>query len=328
LGYYRRASYLVEGARQLADPNAAFPRTQRDWLRVKGVGRYTASAIASICFGERVPVVDGNVVRVLSRFCAIDDDPRRAATEAAYWRLAGAIVDATCDRPGDANQALMELGATVCGPKAARPKCEACPWRACGCRVAGDDELSPADYPPTKKSASSAATGSVAGPKKRKDAATPSTANGVARRDLAVCVVQDDAGRYALVRRDARDSVLGTDRMWHLPSADDRAALAGAVARACLTEMTRLDPTRLTRCTEHDAPLRHSITTTRYAIHVDYLRVAAGEARLPGGVDSDGTEEDDDDVVWLAEADLATKGSSSIVAKAIQCAKKRNSASS
>ena len=99
------------------------PRTVAELLHIPGVGPYTAGAIASIAFGVRTPLVDGNVFRVLTRMRGIDADPKNKLAERMVWSLADTLVDDT--RPGDFNQSLMELGATICTPQS--PKCEACP---------------------------------------------------------------------------------------------------------------------------------------------------------------------------------------------------------
>lgn len=125
LGYYRRARNLLRAARVIVAAGG-FPRRARGLQQLPGIGSYTAAAIASIAFGERTPVLDGNVIRVLARRLAAGDDPRRAA---ARRRLADAALELLApDRPGDSNQALMELGATVCTPR--RPACPACPLEA------------------------------------------------------------------------------------------------------------------------------------------------------------------------------------------------------
>jgi A/G-specific adenine glycosylase len=124
LGYYRRARMLHEGARQIERDRAGrFPSSASELLTLKGVGRYTAGAVASIAYGEAVPLVDGNVARVLARLFAIDADVKRGPGLAHVWELAGMLV--APDDPSSWNQALMELGATVCVPK--DPKCGACP---------------------------------------------------------------------------------------------------------------------------------------------------------------------------------------------------------
>lgn len=141
LGYYRRARMLHAGARAVHERGARrAPRTRDEWLDVPGVGKYTAGAIASIAFGERAPLVDGNVIRVLTRLYGMADDVKKAGTQRAIWAHAERIVDDK--RPGDFNQALMELGATVCAPKT--PACAACPWmNMCVARKQGDPEAYP-----------------------------------------------------------------------------------------------------------------------------------------------------------------------------------------
>lgn len=126
LGYYSRARNLHRAARMVAqERGGVFPGSAAEWEHLPGVGRYTAGAIASIAFGERTPVVDGNVIRVLTRLFDIASPSDAAETRAHLWELAGDLVPE--DAPGDFNQAMMELGARVCTPK--RPGCGACPIR-------------------------------------------------------------------------------------------------------------------------------------------------------------------------------------------------------
>ncbi|EXB55428.1 A/G-specific adenine DNA glycosylase [Morus notabilis] len=123
LGYYRRARYLLEGAKMIVSEGGQFPRTVSSLRKVPGVGEYTAGAIASIAFKEAVPVVDGNVVRVIARLKAISANPKDSATIKKFWELAAQLVDPS--NPGDFNQGLMELGATICTPLS--PTCSSCP---------------------------------------------------------------------------------------------------------------------------------------------------------------------------------------------------------
>jgi A/G-specific adenine glycosylase len=147
LGYYSRARNLHRAARELSADGRTFPRTPEELRRLPGIGRYTAGAIASIAFGVPAPVVDGNVLRVLSRLFAVRGNLKSPAGQEKLWKLAGKLVGALRPlRPvlsavealrsgqspatkkqgaGDWNQALMELGATVCLPTA--PRCAACP---------------------------------------------------------------------------------------------------------------------------------------------------------------------------------------------------------
>jgi A/G-specific adenine glycosylase len=120
LGYYRRCRLLLAGARYVADLGR-WPATAAEWLSVPGVGLYTAGAIASIAFGEPAPLVDGNVERVFARLTGSFSSGDGLKKEA--WSWASSAVHQ--ERPGDWNQALMELGATVCKPIG--PLCPKCP---------------------------------------------------------------------------------------------------------------------------------------------------------------------------------------------------------
>ncbi|MBI3316649.1 MAG: A/G-specific adenine glycosylase [Candidatus Omnitrophica bacterium] len=134
LGYYRRVRMLHETAKRLAI-NKRFPETASELMTLPGIGRYTAGAIASIAFRERVPVLDGNVIRVLTRFFAIKTPADSTEGQKKLWGIASTLVGANRNpflskdfHPGDFNQALMELGATVCLPDA--PRCPACPLKS------------------------------------------------------------------------------------------------------------------------------------------------------------------------------------------------------
>jgi A/G-specific adenine glycosylase len=140
LGYYSRARNLHRLA-QAVVALPALPRTPAGWRELPGVGPYTAAAIASIAFGEPAACVDGNVVRILARLTA-DATPHRdsASASKAFAPLAGELVDPA--RPGDYNQAVMELGATICHRKS--PLCTVCPvLDFCAARRQGDPEAYP-----------------------------------------------------------------------------------------------------------------------------------------------------------------------------------------
>jgi len=124
LGYYRRARALYAGAREVvAKYGGKVPPDAVSLRTISGIGPYTAGAIASIAFGAREPLVDGNVARVLSRLFALRCDVRSPAGTREVWALAADLVPG--DKPGRHNEALMELGATVCLPR--EPRCGACP---------------------------------------------------------------------------------------------------------------------------------------------------------------------------------------------------------
>jgi A/G-specific adenine glycosylase len=132
LGYYRRARHLHVAARMIVEQFGGHVPPAADDLRsLPGVGRYTAGSIASIVFGRREPIVDGNVRRVLARWEADDAPPDDRATLDRTWDRAAALVEAAAD-PGCFNEGLMELGALICTP--AKPKCGACPVAA-DCRA-------------------------------------------------------------------------------------------------------------------------------------------------------------------------------------------------
>ena len=181
LGYYHRARNLHRGARHVVEKHRGrFPKTLEAALAVPGVGLYTASAILSIAYGVALPVVDGNVRRVLARLLALHGPEWRS--EAPYYNRAEEMLDR--DAPGDWNQALMELGATVCTPR--KPACPACPVRAgCKARARGIQE----DLPEAKA--------------KREPQAVTVAAALVERK-----------GRVLLVRREA-GRLMG--RMWEVP---------------------------------------------------------------------------------------------------------------
>ena len=126
LGYYTRARNLQKAAQLITAQGGALPDTSLGWAELPGVGPYTAAAIASISFGEAVPVVDGNVARVFARYLGWPDDFRKlpARAKLAEWLLP---FIRKSKRPGDFNQAMMDLGATCCTPRA--PLCAECPLR-------------------------------------------------------------------------------------------------------------------------------------------------------------------------------------------------------
>ena len=132
LGYYSRVRNMQEAARQvMQDYYGVFPSSYEELLSLKGIGEYTAGAVASIAFGEPVPAVDGNVLRVMAR---LKEDPGDTGRQAVKRRIRQELVRIIPhDAPGEFNQAMMELGAVVCLPVGS-PKCGDCPLRA-SCRA-------------------------------------------------------------------------------------------------------------------------------------------------------------------------------------------------
>ena len=127
LGYYNRVRNMQKAARLvMREYGGELPRTYEELRKLPGIGSYTAGAIASIAYGKAVPAVDGNVLRVISRICGNEEDIAKQSVRARFEEELRGVMPQ--DRPGAYNQALMELGATVCLPNGA-PDCEACPVR-------------------------------------------------------------------------------------------------------------------------------------------------------------------------------------------------------
>ena len=126
LGYYRRAGYLHHAAKQIVSKHSGVvPKTAEDLAALPGVGRYTLGAVASHAFNLPFPILDGNVMRVLSRLDHITENIQSSTTQKRLWLRAEALLPS--HNPRDFNQALMDLGATVCSPK--KPLCHLCPWQ-------------------------------------------------------------------------------------------------------------------------------------------------------------------------------------------------------
>ncbi len=145
LGYYRRARQLHAAAKVIVDErNGEFPRSVDELVKLPGIGRYTAGAIASIAFDQRAPILEANTIRLLSRLIGFRDDPLRSAGQRVLWQVAADILpqaDVACF-----NQALMELGSLVCTP--ADPRCDECPLvGVCAAYAAGLQHEIPRDKP-------------------------------------------------------------------------------------------------------------------------------------------------------------------------------------
>ncbi len=188
LGYYRRARMLHGCAQAIVERHdGVIPRDVEELIALPGIGRYTAGAMASMVFGEREPLVDGNVMRVLQRLGNNADQQTDLGTIKWAWARATELVEAS-DEPGVLNEALMELGATVCSPK--RIGCDRCPVAGfCESLKAGTTE----SVPPPKPRA------------KRKELFCASV----------LCV--DDEGRVLFEQRPA-DGLWG--KMWQVPTVE------------------------------------------------------------------------------------------------------------
>ena len=141
LGYYSRARNLHRASRVIAEKfHGSIPDNSKDLLSLPGIGRYTAGAILSIAHNKHAAILDGNVKRVLSRLFAVSGSPAEKETEEALWRISESLVPGK--RPGDFNQALMDLGSMVCTPR--DPRCVKCPLRdECTGTASGNPERYP-----------------------------------------------------------------------------------------------------------------------------------------------------------------------------------------
>jgi A/G-specific adenine glycosylase len=251
LGYYSRARNLQRAAREIAArPAADFPRDYDAALDLPGIGRYTAAAVLSIAYGAPHAVLDGNVARVLARIGAVRGDLRVPSR----WRKLEASAQELLARraPGDWNQAMMELGATLCTPRS--PRCGLCPVEA-WCRAR---QLGIAENLPTA----------------RKKRATLDVT-------LAAGVFLDSRGRTLLVRQENVDGALFS-RLWQFPAVERDAANNKVSARhalsAHLCEKFGID------VSENLAPLattRHAVTYRNIRLEPYLVRVAR-LPRVPG----------------------------------------------
>jgi A/G-specific adenine glycosylase len=245
LGYYSRARNLQRAAREVvARFGGALPSDPADLESLPGVGRYTAGAVASIAFDRPAPIVDGNVARVLARLRGIRDDVAGKAGRARLWAEAAALAEGPA--PGDLNQALMELGATVCTPRA--PRCLACPVSpSCVAHAEGDAEALPVK---AKK-------------------APPRAVEGVA-------VLLLRGGRALAVRRPPRGLLGG---LWDLPGADLEAGERPAAgAERALRERVGL----FARGVESAGAVEHVFTHRALRLHVFRAESEDGRVRRTG----------------------------------------------
>lgn len=231
LGYYSRARNLQRAARIVVDDlDGILPSDVDDLLKLPGIGRYTAGAIASIAFGRAAPVLDGNIIRLFTRLLDLDDDVSQSATGDKLWRIAEDWLPA-----GDAdeyNQALMELGQRVCRPK--NPRCEKCPIQAhCGAWAAGTQDQRP---------------------RRAKRAPTP-------RYDVTAGLIRDEQERLLIAQRPL-DGLLGG--LWEFPGGKVE---AGERLAACLKRELREELAIDVEVGEPFAVVDHAFTHFKITLH-------------------------------------------------------------
>jgi A/G-specific adenine glycosylase len=261
LGYYSRARNLQKAAIQIqATFSGRFPGTHRDILELPGIGPYTAGAIASIAYDHPSPILDGNVIRVLTRLEGLAGDPKAAPMQSALWSRAAELVTMASELPrrrtplpppplrlsgpcSALNQSLMELGATHCTP--ARPNCGECPLsKECRAYAMGTPEAFPQTAP------------------------RPATVS----RHLAT-LLWEHRGCWLLQRRPANGINEG---LWEFPNIEcgTAAEAAESASRWLCVPIARLTS---------EGTVTNAITRFRYTQHLFKVSGAPGNARLPSG---------------------------------------------
>lgn len=231
LGYYRRAHSLRQAAAIILDEHGgALPSAVEALRQLPGIGAYTAGAIASIAFGASTPALDGNIIRVFTRLLDMDADISQAASRKKLWQTAADWVPAQA--AGDYNQALMELGQTICRPK--NPHCAQCPIQA-HCRAFANGAQAER-------------------PVKKKPAAIP-------HRDVAAGLIRDDAGRLLIAQRPLHGLLGG---LWKLPGGRLE---AGESLAECLTRQLRQELAIQVEVGELFQVAHHAFTHFRMTLH-------------------------------------------------------------
>lgn len=249
LGYYSRARNLHAAARTVVEMyGGEIPGTVSELMKLKGIGRYTAGAIASIAFDQPVPVLDGNVVRVLSRLYDLPDDVTQTATKKQLWRMAEELVPQ--EQPGAFNQALMELGQTVCLPAA--PKCHECPLSEDCLAKARGTQLERPVRPPRRK--------------------TP-------HYDVTAGIIWREDGRFLIAQRPF-DGLLGG--LWEFPGGkqEDGERLPETLKREIQEELAIE-----IEVGERLTIVKHAYTHFRITLHAYHARHVAGRPQHIGVAD-------------------------------------------
>ena len=267
LGYYARARRLHAAARQVVGEfGGRLPETVDELLSLPGIGPYTAGAIASIAYGQDAPALDGNVRRVLSRVFAVEQDVMRGVGQRRLWQLAESLLP--LGRAGDFNQALMDLGATVCTPRA--PSCRLCPLtKNCQARHLGRQEAFPTRRPRRP----------------------------LPHYDVTAGVVWNGDGRFLIAQRPL-DRMLGG--LWEFPGGKQEPgeSLAGCLRRE-LSEELDIE-------VAVGAPLtvvKHAYTHFRITLHAFHCQLVIGPPRARDCADWRWITLDDVDRFAFAAAD-------------------------
>ena len=247
LGYYSRARNLHRAAGVVAaEHDGVIPRDPDAFRALPGVGPYTQAAVLSLAFGTPLAVLDGNVIRVLTRAFAIDADAKAGPTRRALQSLADRLLDA--ERPGRWNEAVMELGATICTPRS--PACPVCPLRSvCTAAALGTPEAFPVN----------------------------ARAKPVPHYTVAVALLEDEAGRVFVQRR-PEDAMLGG--LWELPGGKQESG--ETLAAACARELREELGVEVAVGAEV-ARVAHAYSHFRVTLHAFRCRLVSGEPTTATG---------------------------------------------
>jgi len=249
LGYYSRARNLHKAARQIvAQYGGQFPTDAATLQKLPGIGRYTAAAIASIAFGEGAAVLDGNVMRVLSRIDDLAEDIGQKSVQDKLWARAEALLSR--EQPGDYNQAMMELGRTLCMPRS--PRCLLCPVnRHCLALAAGTQHKRPVR------------------------AARPKTPH----YDVAAGVIWDNQGHLLIAQRPAKGLLGG---LWEFPGGKQE---AGESLSECLQRELREELAISVTVGELIVSVKHAFTHFKITLHAFECRYLEGPPQTLGCAD-------------------------------------------
>ncbi len=239
LGYYARARNLHRAAQQVVELHQGqFPETIEGAIALSGIGRTTAGGILSAAFNQAVPILDGNVKRVLSRLVALDRPPSKALPQ--LWQLSTQVLDP--DRPRDFNQGLMDLGATCCTRR--QPNCPACPWQT-HCRAYDlnlQSELPMSDQ-----------------------------RNPLPHKQIGVAVIQGDNGDILIDRR-RKEGLLGG--LWEFPGGKIE---PGETVEACIRREIQEELGIDIEVGEKVMSLDHAYTHFKVPLHVHLCRHLSGD---------------------------------------------------
>ncbi|MBP8974282.1 MAG: A/G-specific adenine glycosylase [Anaerolineae bacterium] len=249
LGYYSRARNLHRAAQiVVAEHGGQLPPDPAALRRLPGIGRYTAGAIASLAFGADIPILDGNVIRVLARLFDLPDDVSQSATQSRLWALAASLIPA--GRAGTWNEALMELGRRICTPTS--PQCAVCPLADyCLGRAHGTQHERPV---------------------KRPRARSP-------HYDVTAAVTCRDDGRLLIAQRPLEGMLGG---LWEFPGGKRE---PGESLRDCLRRELREELGIEVAVGEQIGTVRHAYTHFRITLYAFACRIIAGEPVALGCAD-------------------------------------------